>query len=481
MPKKTLPFIVLAVILGPLALVEVSNIENGRAIALLLSIVILWLTELLPLPVTGLLVPVLIVFYGIFPAGDAFMPFGSDILFLFIGCFLLAHAMQKHGWDKRMAYWILSSKYGAKSPAALITLIGGICFVLSMWLSNTATAAMMVPICLGIIAILKEELATEKQRRRFSTRALLTTAFASSIGGLATPIGTPPNLIAIQFLKTNGVDISFIEWMGFGLPIAALMFIALIVIMHFRFRLEPVDLKTVREHFDQKFRDLGPVKTGEYQVAAVFALAVFLWIAPGLLKIALPEAAWVTTVAERLPMSGVGIGASLILFFLPAGKRLNLDWSDAKHIDWGTILLFGGGLTLGKMLSDTGLAETLGLFAFNPEWGVLALVAGAVLFGIIVSEFSSNTASAAIVIPILLTVLAQPGFEHVSPPLVIMACAFGASYGFMLPVSTPPNAIVYGTGKLKVHDMFTTGILFDLTGAVLIIGATLLLNRLGIF
>ncbi|MDC0312036.1 SLC13 family permease [bacterium] len=150
-------------------------------------------------------------------------------------------------------------------------------------------------------------------------------------------------------------------------------------------------------------------------------------------------------------------------------------------MDWGTILLFGGGLTLGKMLSDTGLAETLGLFAFNPEWGVLALVAAAVLFGIIMSEFSSNTASAAIVIPIMLTVLAQPGFEHVSPSLVIMACAFGASYGFMLPVSTPPNAIVYGTGRLKVRDMFTTGILFDLTGAVLIIGAPLLLNRLGIF
>lgn len=133
------------------------------------------------------------------------------------------------------------------------------------------------------------------------------------------------------------------------------------------------------------------------------------------------------------------------------------------------------------MPSDTGLAETLGLFAFNPEWGVLALVAAAVLFGIIMSEFSSNTASAAIVIPIMLTVLAQPGFEHVSPSLVIMACAFGASYGFMLPVPTPPNAIVYGTGRLKVRDMFTTGILFDLTGAVLIIGAPLLLNRLGIF
>lgn len=481
MTNRYLPLTVLAVILGPLAVTEMLGIENGRAIALFASIVILWLTELLPLAVTGLLVPVLLVFFGIFPAKEAFTPFGSDILFLFIGCFFLARSMQKHGWDKRMAYWILSSKFGGRSPASLIALIGLIAFVLSMWVSNTATTAMMAPICLGIIAILEGELADGKQRHAFSTRVLLTTAFSASIGGLATPVGTPPNLIAIQFLKDHGVDISFVEWMGFGLPISLLMFGALTAIMHFRFRLEPVDLRAVRDHFEEKLRDLGPVKPEERQVAAVFGLAVFLWIAPGVLKLALPGSDWVELVGSRLTMSVVGIGVPLILFLLPARECRNLEWKDARHIDWGTILLFGGGLALGKMLSDTGLAETLGHLAFNPDWGLLALVAGAVLFGIVFSEFSSNTASAAIVIPILLTVLARPGFENASATLVIMACAFGASYGFMLPVSTPPNAIVYGTGRLRVRDMCTTGILFDLSGAILIILSTLLLNRLGVF
>ena len=330
--------------------------------------------------------------------------------------------------------------------------------------------------------ILDGELADDQQRRFFSTRALLTTAFAASIGGLATPVGTPPNLIAIQFLKEHGVDISFIEWMGFGLPIALLMFAALAGIMRFRFKLEPVDLKPVRKHFETELRALGPIKREEIQVAIIFGLAVFLWIVPGLLKLVIPDAGWLAEVTSRLSMSVVGIGVSLILFVLPSsGDSQNLAWKDAMHIDWGTILLFGGGLTLGKLLSDTGLAETLGMLAFNPSWGVLALVAGAVLFGIVMSEFSSNTASAAIVIPILLSVLAQPGFEQVSPTLVIMACAFGASYGFMLPVSTPPNAIVYGTGRLKVRDMFTTGFFFDLAGAVLIVIATLLLNQLGVF
>ncbi len=481
MTKRFLPFTVFTIILGPLALFEVSGVENGRAIALFVAVVVLWLTELLPLAVTGLLVPILIVLYGILPAKEAFLPFGKDILFLFIGCFFIARAMSKHGWDKRMAFWILSSRLGGRSPSALITLIGIIAFVLSMWVSNTATAAMMAPICLGIANTLEGSFATDRQRHAFTTRALLTTAFAASIGGLATPVGTPPNLIAVQFLADRGTDISFIEWLSIGLPIASLMFVILIAIMHFRFRLDPIDLGGVRDHFGDELRKLGPIKREELQIAAVFGLAVLLWIAPGLLKLVMPDSAWVALVSERLSMSVVGIGASLLLFLLRSGKTTTLEWKDAQHIDWGTVLLFGGGLTLGTMLSQTGLAQTFGDLVFDPSWGFVALVVGAVLFGVVMSEFASNTASAAIVIPILLVVLGGPGFEDVSVTLVVMACAFGASYGFMLPVSTPPNAIVYGTGKLKVRDMVTTGILFDVSGAALIILSTLILNGLGVF
>ena len=477
--RRLLPA-VFAILLVPLLVLESLGVENGRVIALFLSIVTLWLTELLPLAVTGLLVPILLALYGIFPAKEAFSSFGKDILFLFIGCFFLALAMRKHGWDKRMAFWILSSRLGGGSPAGLITLIGAICFVLSMWVSNTATAAMMTPICLGIAATLEERFETQQQRHAFTTRALLTTAFASSIGGLATPVGTPPNLIAIQFLKENGIEITFLEWMGVGLPIALGMFGILIVIMHFRFRLGELDLGAVRQHFGKELEALGSIKREEIQVAAVFALAVFLWILPGFWKLISPESPWLDLVSSRLSMSVVGITASLLLFVLPSKDSTNLVWGDAREIDWGTVLLFGGGLTLGKMLDETGLAATLGNLAFNPAWGLFALVAAAVIFGVLMSEFASNTASAAIVIPVLMVVLADPGFQGVSVTLVVMACAFGASYGFMLPVSTPPNAIVYGTGKLQVRDMFRTGILFDLSGAALIILSTLLMIWLGI-
>lgn len=471
--------LILATLIAPSALLETLGIENGKAIGLFISVVILWLTEWLPLAVTGLLIPVFLVVLGLSPSKQAFSAFGNEILFLFIGCFFLAQSMEKHGWDKRMAYWLLSSKLNGRTASSLITMIGGICFVLSMWISNTATAAMMTPICLGIINTLETQFSDPSQHRRFSTRLLLTMAFASSIGGLATPVGTPPNLIALQFLKENGISISFLQWLSFGLPIAAAMFGVLIVIMRIKFPVEPVNLNEVRQYFQKEFAALGSLKTAEVQVAAVFTLTVLLWLLPSIAGYLLPNSAWAESLTDYLPMTVVGIGAALLLFILRTEGQPNLTWQDAQKIDWGTIMLFGGGLTLGRMLSNTGLAEDLGKLVFDPSWGILALISGAVLIGIVMSEFSSNTASASIVIPILLTVLAMEGFENINPTVLIMACAFGASYGFMLPVSTPPNAIAFGTGKLRVKDMFRCGILFDIAGAILIIGGAMLFQLIG--
>lgn len=478
--RKTI--LCLLVLVVPLFFVEAFDLENGRAVAVFVSVVTLWFTGLVPLAVTGLLVPVLLAIFGIFPASTAFSQFGQQILFLFIGCFFLAEAMRKHGWDRRMSYWILSSRFGGRTPGSLITLIGVIAFVLSMWVSNTAAAAVLVPICIAIAGSFERQFSGEDQHRAFTTRALLTTAFSASIGGLATPVGTPPNLIALQLLEKNGHEVGFVRWMSIGLPVALLMFLALNVIMHFRLRVERIALTEVRSHFARELEELGPIRREEIQVASVFALAVFLWVVPGLLEMAFPGQSWIGVFADRFSMSVVGVSVPLLLFLLPTKQGVpNLEWQDARKIDWGTVLLFGGGLTLGHMLSATGLAETIGQMAFHPEWGVVVLVAGAVILGVIMSEFASNTASAAIIVPVLISVLGEPGFESVSMVLVVMACAFGASYGFMLPVSTPPNAIVYGTGRVDVRDMITTGILFDLSGAALIIGSTLLLNHLGVF
>ncbi len=473
------PILIAAALLGPLAVTKSLGLENAAAIAIFISIVILWLTEWLPLAVTGILVPVLLVVYGVFPHKEAFLPFGNSVLFLFIGCFLMARAMEKHGWDRRMAYWILSSNFSGSSPAALVTTIGSISFLLSMWVSNTATAAMMMPICLGIVATMKSQLSGEDQQRRFEQSLILTAAFAASIGGLATPVGSPPNLIALEHLKKIGVSISFLEWMAVALPMALVMFAVLIVIMRFRFPVDKVDLTGVREHFQAKLRDLGPLRKAEVQVVGIFALAILLWVLPSLLELISPGSSVAAWLDRHIPLDVAGIGAALLLFVLKVDGKSNLAWEDAKEIDWGCILLFGGGLALGMMLDKTGLAATLGELSFNPEWGLLALIAGAVLFGVVMSEFSSNTASAAIVIPIVLTVLGK--FENVSPAIVVMACAFGASYGFMLPVSTPPNAIAYGTGRVPAQSMFRTGLIFDIIGAIIIIVGCLLLSQFGVF
>lgn len=441
-----------------------------------LCAVVLWFTELLPLPVTGLLIPVLTAVYGALPAGEAFHAFGSDVLFLFIGCFFMAAAMQKHGWDRRMAYWVLSSRFGSRSPGHLIILISAMSCVFSMGISNTATCAMMVPICLGLITVFRERFESEKDLTHFSRRLLLSVAFASTMGGLATPVGTPPNLIALQFLQEQGIEVSFLHWFGIGLPITLAMMAGLILVLRWCFPLSSLPAANVDRIFREKLHGLGPLKREELQTAAAFSVAVVLWIAPGLLRSFFPEAAFFKSFADTFTISIVGIGAALPLFFLSASDgRPNLLWQDAVRIDWGTVLLFGGGLTLGRMLDVTGLADEAGALVFASAHSLTVIVVIAAVLSILMSEFASNTASAAVVIPVVLASALSGSADEWTMILVVLAASFAASFGFMLPVSTPPNALVFGTGKVPLPTMIRTGMLFDLLGFFCIIGWLLFL------
>ncbi|MCB0339130.1 MAG: DASS family sodium-coupled anion symporter [Bdellovibrionales bacterium] len=471
-PKNSL-FTVVAFLLLPPMIFYACGFEKIAGLSVFSSTVLLWLTEALPLPVTGLLVPVLITSYGILPAKESFQAFGSDILFLFIGCFFLARAMEKHGWDKRMAYWILSRRFGNTSPAFVITAIALFCWTLSMWISNTATCAMMTPIALGIAAIFREKFSDSTNVKNFEHRLLLTCAFASSIGGLATPIGSPPNLIALQFLRDRGISVNFLDWTIVGLPISATMLFALLLILRLRYPIEQIDLRDIHEEFRMKLNQLGHLKREEIQVASLFSLAVLLWLLPGILSAIIPGFAITEYVTKYITFSVVGIGVTIVLFMLPSQIQgeSNLTWSDANAIDWGTILLFGGGLSLGMMLDRTGLAQAFGSAVLPSYPGALLLILITVVTSVLISEFASNTASAAIVIPIILGTTAQLNLDINTIEAVVLACAFGASYGFMLPVSTPPNAIVYGTGKIAAKEMVKSGILFDLTGILIIVFA----------
>lgn len=436
-------------------------------IALFISIVALWFTELVPLAVTGILVPTLACCYGITDPKSAFAPFGNQILFLFIGAFFLGKAIQTYRLDKRVAYSILSTKLCSYSLNTLIAIFALICWFLSMWISNTATCVIMTPIALGISEIIGDNFSEEKSHKNFTICILLITAFASSIGGLATPIGTPPNVLAIEYLAELNQTISFLDWMKIGVPISLCMLVALLLILKLKLRFSKIDLSEIRLLFKQKLRELGKISGSEIAVSCCFLMAIVLWILPGVLAQCFPESQSILLINKTLTMGIVALIASIPLFLIPTrdGETI-LTWEQAQDIDWGTVLLFGGGLCLGNLLSETGLAATLGESMFSSTSSIATATAVAVLSGIILSEFSSNTAATAILVPIIAATFGTTGDSSIAT--LIIAAAFGASYGFMLPVSTPPNAIVYGTGKVPLGEMIKAGVIFDFTGFVII-------------
>lgn len=472
---KVNTFIKVALVLVlPLLVATLFTSNIALALALFISIIILWFTEWLPLAVTGLLVPVLAVVYGQLDTSAAFSPFGNQILFLFIGSFILAKAMSKHKWDQRMAYFILSKRFASRSIESLCLNISLLCFILSMWISNTATCAILVPICVSLIDNLEDKFEDPKEHYKFKNRLLLTCAFSSSIGGLATPIGSPPNLLAMYFLEQVNIPMDFLGWMLRGLPISLIMLVALNMIFKIRLPIKKIKVDNMPDFFQKKYMELGKIKTTEIQVFFAFSIAVFLWITPSILKTFFPNNDLFVLIHKQLPMGVVALISAISLFIMThkseEGKiETNLNWKEASQIDWGTILLFGGGLCMGTILDKSGLANIFGSFIFQNSFltsETILLVIVATLFAIIMSELSSNTASASIVIPILLASLAQGNSQLILP--VVLATAFGASFGFMLPVSTPPNAIVFGTGRIELKEMISNGILFDIVGCLII-------------
>lgn len=462
--KTLIQFLLITVL--PALLFTLFKAPFPKVSGMFVSVVLLWFTEIIPLALTGLLVPVLALVLGVTDIKGAFGPFGNQILFLFMGSFFLAKAMEKHGWDKRIAYSLLSSSWGAKTLKGILLQVSLICWILSMWISNTATCAIIVPIILGLMGSLKEELNSFEEKKNLQTSFLLTAAFSSSIGGMATPVGSPPNLMAMSFLKSKGIDVSFIQWMGYGLPVSFCMLLTLFFILGWKYPLPKSNLSEIKNHFKKELSQLGKIKPEEIQVMVVFFLAIFLWVFPGLLKMFYPEA---KQLEAMLPMGLVGVLCASFLFILPTNKgETNLTWQEANTIDWGTIWLFGGGMAMGSILDKSGLASFVGAHLFSGNLALPLMALLVIITGVLLSEFSSNTASTAIIVPLLLGTLGIWGPD--ATKALIIAAAFGASFGFMLPVSTPPNAIVYGTGKIELKEMMRTGFLFDFSGTLIIWG-----------
>lgn len=449
--------------------------------AVLLGVIVLWVTEPVPIPVGGFIGICAIVLLGVATADEALVPFGSSTVFTFIGAFILAQAMLKHGVARRFAMFVLNLPGVGNSTARVVIAFGLITCVLSAFVSNTATVAMLLPTAIGILSVIAKLLQSRGEvaddfdplRLRVGAALMLMLAYGASVGGLLTPVGSPPNLIGRGLIEeATGERISFLDWVLMALPICGLMFVALAVVILLLNRPETKRLEGVEEYVREEKAKLGEISTAERNTLIAFAVTVTLWIAPGVVAVvAGTESSAYTTVSERLDEGVVAILGASLLFLLPTRweeREFTLRWSDAAKIDWGTVVLFGTGIIFGSLLESTGLAETLGNGASDRLGlsSVLWITVFAVALAILVSETTSNTASAAVVVPIIIPIAMAAG---VNPLVPALAATFAASFGFMLPVSTPQNAVVYGSGAVRITTMIRTGVSFDVVGAILIV------------
>jgi solute carrier family 13 (sodium-dependent dicarboxylate transporter), member 2/3/5 len=442
-------------------------------------IVTWWITEPVPIPMSALLGAVLCVLFGVASAKQVFAPFSDPVIFLFLGSFILAEAISVHGLHKRFAFALISHRWIGNSPTRVLLVYGAVAALLSMWISNTATTAMMLPIGLGIISAYGERF----QKKQFHTGLLLTAAYAASVGGIGTPVGTPPNLIGIAMIqKFTGIKISFLQWMLFAVPLLLLMYAALFVIMYLLHR-PPAQAQTAMESIDLE-RPHGPLSTGERNTLVAFLVTVLLWIAPGVMALIYGASSPIAqTLNNLLPEAVAGLIGALLLFVLPTDwstRQFTLTWKQAGRIDWGTLVLFGGGLTLGQLMFDSKLAEEIGkgllsLSGADSTWSITLV---AIYISIVVTETTSNTATANMVVPVMIS-LCLAG--HINPVPPALGATLAASWAFMLPVSTPPNAIVYGSGLVPITKMIRAGVIFDFWGGLILwLGLRLLLPLIGL-
>ena len=475
-------------VLGPLCaiilwLMPIDGLSEQahHLLAVMSLIAIWWITEPIAIPLTSLFGPTLCVILGIVPIKDAYDQFANPMIFLFMGGFLLAKGMMVNGLDKRIAYGIMSMKWVGDSPRRIFLAIGLACILCSGWVSNTATAAMMFPISLGLLEAIREMMAEngktiDLKNYKYATGLMLMTAYACSIGGVMTPIGTPPNIIMIGFLQElapQAPEISFFQWMIWGTVAMILYFIIASVVL---WRLFPADvdhIKGAKEFIQKSVDSLGEWTRAQKNTMIAFSTAFVLWVAPSVLGIMYDVDSDVMKFYDsHFPEAIAAMIGGLMLFFLPVNVKtgeMTMTWKDGiEGIEWGTLLLFGGGLAMGSMMYDTGLSAWIGnglkeALGDNPsEWLFVGVFCVAAL---IMSELTSHTASTNLMAPIAIGAALSLGF---SPIPVAIGIALASSLGFMMPVSTPPNAIVYASGYVPITKMIKSGFIIDLIGIFLV-------------
>lgn len=435
--------------------------------ALAVWLAVWWATEAIPLFATALLPLVMLPLLGIANLNAAAAPFANPVVFLLLGGFLIALAVERWNLHRRIAFHIILSV--GNRP---LNLVGGVMLAsaaLSMWISNTATTVMMLPIAVSLIGVVLPRGSEHGQDGiNFAAAMMLGVAYAASIGGMATLIGSPPNALAASYLgQTFNVQVSFAEWMAIALPIAAVMLaLAFPILTRLAFPFSKTLSGTETHVVADMLREMGPVTVPEKRVATIFALVAAGWILHPLFDRA---------IGLGLTDTGIAIAGAIALFAVPADwrqKRFLLDWATARKSPFDILILFGGGLTLAQAIESSGLAVWIGNgLSFLHGMPLIALVAGVCLLVVFLTELMSNTATAAAFLPIAGSLAIG---AEAAPLLIGVAVGLAASSAYMLPVATLPNALVFGTGLVSLPQMLRAGTILSLVGAAVIaVGITL--------
>jgi solute carrier family 13 (sodium-dependent dicarboxylate transporter), member 2/3/5 len=459
-------------ILGPLLAILLYGVFLNLGIAknvssvLALSVWMIywWLSETVPFAITSLLPLIVLPMAQVFTLQEAATSYGSPIVFLFLGGFFMALLLEKHNLHTRITLQIL--KFTGHQPGRIILGFSIATAFLSMWISNTATAMMMLPIATGVIQMLSDEHLSKKEISNFTISLYLSIAYAASIGGIATPIGTPPNVVLIGLIEQRyNFRPDFLFWMITAIPIVVVVMGAMhLLLTKILFPCKHIPAIHFQLLIKEKQRAIGVVSANQQWVLLVFTLACIGWVFQDLINQSLG--------IKALNDTNVALIAGTLAFVLPnidGAKGTLLHWKDTVSLPWSILLFFGGGLCLASALEKVGIIQYIGTCVsqqFEYGWLFMLLI---ILLTVLLSELMSNVALVQIFVPVALGM--ADGF-HISPLFIALPMTFAASMGFMFPMATPPNAMIFATGKLKMMDMVKAGIGLDLISIIVILLAS---------
>ena len=460
----------IGLILGPLLFISVLLLpelipgkeQANGVIAIALWMVIWWITEAVSISVTALLPLLLFPILKIMPMADVGANYGSPIIFLFFGGFVLALALEKVNLHKRIALNIIRITGTTPNRVVLGFMIATAS--LSMWISNTASTVVMLPIAMSVIKLLvDDEDGFTKADRNFALSVMLGIAFSANTGGIATVIGTPPNSVLIGLLENEyNIEVSFLKWMTIGLPFSMIMLtVCYLVLVKWMFPNKDLNFKASKDVISDELKKLGPMTGKERMVLIIFGCTVFLWIFRTLINKIIPGLALSDTMISVL--------AAIALFGIPYNLRKSdfiINWGDTTRLAWGILILFGGGLALAKGMSVSGLVDMVSSAIATSDISIILTAALLIMLMLFMTELMSNVALVAVLAPVVAGIaigLEIPMLHLLIPVTIASSCAF------MLPMATPPNAIVFASGYVKVYEMARVGIILNLISVGLLI------------